>query len=302
MQLLAGLLLAPLLVGLVRRTKALLAGRRGDPLVQAYTDLWKLARKGAVYSRSTTWVFRAGPVVGLACALAALALLPMGGFPGLVAFPGDLLLLVGVLALSRLAMILAALDAGSAFGGMGASREAWFGALSEPALLLCLAALARVAHGGSLARIEASLGTGAWAASSGALALASVALFGVLLAENSRIPFDDPATHLELTMVHEAMVLDHGGPDLALIELAAAAKLWVFAGLLAGVIMPVRTGLAVPDGLAQLGGIAAIGLALGVVESTMARLRLLRVPQLLIGIGILAILGVMLAPGPGAAP
>jgi len=300
MQLLAGPLLAPLLVGLVRRTKASLAGRRGDPLLQVYTDLWKLARKGAVYSRTTTWVFRGGPVVGLSCALAALTLLPMGGSPGLVAFPGDLLLLAGVLALARFAMILAALDTGSAFEGMGASREAWFGALAEPALLLCLAALARVAHSGSLSRIEVALGPGAWAASSGTLALVSVALLGVLLAENSRIPFDDPATHLELTMVHEAMVLDHGGPDLAFIELAAALKLWVFASVLAGLIMPLRTGSAIFDDLAQIVGIAVIGIALGVVESTMARLRLLRVPQLLIGVGVLAILGVMLASGPGA--
>ena len=300
MQLLAGVLLAPLLIGLVRRTKALAVGRRGDPLLQVYTDLWKLARKGAVYSRTTTWVFRAGPVLGLACALVALALLPMGGASGLVAFPGDWLLLVGVLALARLATILAALDTGSAFEGMGASREAWFGALAEPALLLCLAGLARAAHSGTLSGIVAALGPAAWGASSGALALVGLALFGVLLAENSRIPFDDPATHLELTMVHEVMVLDHGGPDLAFLELAAALKLWVFASLLAGVIMPLRTGVAGFDGLAQLAGIAVIGIALGVVESTMARLRLLRVPQLLIGIGVLAILGVMLASGPGA--
>ena len=302
MQLVAAVLLAPLLVGLVRRTKALAAGRRGDPLLQLYTDLRKLASKGAVYSRTTTWLFRAGPTLGLACTLAALTLLPMGGASALVAFPGDLLLLVGVLALARLAALLAALDTGSAFAGMGASREAWFGALTEPALLLCLAVLARVAHAASLSAIQLALGPAAWTASSGALALAVVSLFGVLLAENSRIPFDDPTTHLELTMVHEAMVLDHGGPDLALLELAAALKLWAFASLLAGVLVPVRTGVAVVDALAQLGGIAAVGIALGAVESTMARLRLVRVPQLLIGIGVLAVLGAMLVVGPGAAP
>jgi len=302
MQLLAGLLFAPLLVGLVRRTKAIAAGRRGDPLLQVYADLFKLARKGAVYSRTTTWLFRAGPALGLACALAALTLLPMGGTSALVAFPGDLLLLVGVLALGRLAMLLAALDTGSAFAGMGASREAWFGTWTEPALLLCLAALARVAHDSSVSAVQRALGPAAWSASSGALALTAASLFGVLLAENARIPFDDPTTHLELTMVHEAMVLDHGGVDLAMVELAAALKLWVFASLLASVIVPVRTGVAGIDGLAQLAGVAAVGLALGAIESTTARLRLARVPQLLIGIGVLAVLGVMLGAAPEVGP
>jgi formate hydrogenlyase subunit 4 len=301
MQLVAGLLLAPLLVGLVRRTKAFFAGRRGPPLAQAYFDLWKLAHKGAVTSRTTTWVFRAGPALALACVAVALALVPMGGVPGLLAFSGDPLLLVGLLALGRFAMLLAALDTGSAFEGMGASREAWFGALAEPALLLCLAALARVAGATSLATMEVALGPAAWSTSSGALGLASVALFGVLLVENARIPFDDPTTHLELTMVHEVMALDHGGPDLAWIELASALKLWLFASLLAAVIVPVGGGPAL-DALAHLAGIAVVGVAVGVVESTMARMRLLHVPQLLIGVGILAFLGVLLGPGTGALP
>jgi formate hydrogenlyase subunit 4 len=293
MQLPLGLLLAPLLVGVIRRIKALVAGRRGPPLLQAYSDLWKLAHKGAVYSPTTTWVFRAGPVVAFACALVALALLPPAG----IAFPGDLLLLTGVLALGRFAVVLAALDTGSAFEGMGASREVWFGALAEPALLMCLASLVRVTGQGSLAEIQHALGPAAWAHAGGALVLACVALFGLLLAENARIPFDDPTTHLELTMVHEAMVLDHGGPDLALVELGSALRLWVFATLLAGALVPVRTGDALLDAAAQLAGITGIGVGIGVVESTLARLRLLRVPQLLVGIGVLAFLAVLLAPG-----
>jgi formate hydrogenlyase subunit 4 len=296
-QLVLALALAPLLVGLVRRVKARVAGRRGPPLWQAYADLWKLAHKGAVYGHATTWVFRAGPVVALGCLLVALAALPAGGVSGVVAFRGDLVLVAGLLALARFSLLLAALDTGSAFEGMGASREAWFGALAEPALLLCLAALAAASGATSLAEIHAALGPSAWASAGGTLALACTALFGVLLVENARIPFDDPTTHLELTMVHEVMVLDHGGPDLALVEWGSALRLWIFASLLAGALVPIRTGEPLVDAAVHVAGIAAVGGAVGLVESTLARLRLLRVPQLLIGLGVLALLAVLIAPG-----
>jgi formate hydrogenlyase subunit 4 len=299
MEALGALLLAPLLVGIVRRTQARFAGRRGPPLLQAWRDVWKLLGKGAVYSRTTSFVFRAAPPIALASLVAALALVPPFG---LVSFPGDLLLLVGLLALARFAMVLAALDTGSAFEGMGASREVAYAVFAEPALLLCLAALARATGAWSLAGIQSGLEPGAWWAGGGALALASVALFGVLLVENARIPFDDPNTHLELTMVHEAMVLDHGGPDLALIELGASLKLWLLASLIAFVAVPVRSGHAVLDGAAHLAGVAAVGVAVGVVESTLARLRLTRVPQLLIGVGVLALLAAALAPGARGLP
>jgi formate hydrogenlyase subunit 4 len=294
------LLLAPLLLGLVRRTKAAFAGRSGPPLLQAYRDLRKLLGKGAVYSRTTTWVFRAGPAVGLASALAALCLVPGGG-PALVAFPGDPVLLVGLLGLGRFAALLAALDTGSAFEGMGASREAAFAVFAEPALLLCLASLARATGEASLSGIYGALGSGPWLASAGVLGLVAVALFGVLLVENARIPFDDPTTHLELTMIHEAMALDHGGPDLAQIELAAALKLWILASLVAGVALPLHSGSAWVDALAHVGAVACVGLAIGVLESGMARLRLSRVPQILIGVGLLALLSLVLGPDLGGA-
>src|SRR5512137_1097673 len=140
---LLALLLSPLLLGVINRTKALFAGRKGQPLLQGYFDLWKLLHKGAVYSRTTSWVFRAGPIVGLAAVGVATTLVPLGGVPALVAFPGDLVLLAGLLGLMRFFTVIAALDTGSAFEGMGASREVQFSALAEPALLLALAAIAR---------------------------------------------------------------------------------------------------------------------------------------------------------------
>ena len=297
MELLLALLLAPLLTGVIRRVKAGVAGRAGPPLSQAYRDIWKLAHKGAVYSRTTSWVFRAGPPVALACTAAALALAPTGSLAALVRFPGDLVLLVALLALARFAMVLAALDTGSAFEGMGASREVAFAALAEPALLLAMASLARSTGATSLSAIAAGITAEAWLASGGLLLLVSAALLGILLVENARIPFDDPATHLELTMVHEVMVLDHSGPDLAAIELASSWKLWLFAAILASVTVPVRSGAFALDALAHVAGVFAVGIAVGVVESSMARLRLVRVPQMLVGLALLALLSVLLAAG-----
>ncbi len=208
---LLALVSAPLLLGVINKTKALFAGRRGQPVLQAYSDLWKLLHKGAVYSRTTTWVFRAGPVVGLACVLVAAALTPFGGAPALMGFSGDLLLLVYLFGVMRFFTVLAALDTGSAFEGMGASREVQFSALAEPAFLLGLAAVAHVTGSFSLSTMFPALDATDWSQAGPALLLVAAALFIVFLAENSRIPVDDPDTHLELTMIHEVMVLDHGG-------------------------------------------------------------------------------------------
>lgn len=301
MELALALLLAPLLVGIVRRTKAILAGRTGPPLLQAYRDLRKLLARASVYSRTTTWVFRAGPFVGLAAVAGALALAPAGPLPAAIAFPGDLLLLVYLLALARFATALAALDTGSAFEGMGASRELAFGVLAEVALLLSLAALVRTTGAWSLSGIASQLPEGVWGASAGSLVLLAAALLGILLVENARIPFDDPATHLELTMVHEVMVLDHAGPELAAIELGAMLKLWLFASLLAMVVTPIETGMVWLDLAAHTGGVALIGIVVGLIESAMARLALLRVPQMLLAIALLALLSMALAPGRGIA-
>jgi len=276
-----------LLPGVINRTKALFAGRRGPPLLQAYFDLWKLLQKGAVYSRTTTWVFRAGPLVGLAATLSAATLMPLGNFPALIAFPADFLLFAGLLGLMRFFTVVAALDTGSSFEGMGASREVFFSALAEPALLVALATLARQAGTLSLSAMFGPEAGGPALHLGPVLALVVVALMIVLLAENARIPVDDPNTHLELTMIHEVMVLDHGGPDFAFILYSAALKLWLLAALVVGVVLPV-TGAAWLNVLLALGGMLIVAVVVGVVESVMARLRLVMVPQLLVGAGALA--------------
>jgi len=292
LQLVLPLLLAPLLPGIAARIKALFAGRRGQPIFQAYYDLAKLLSKDAVYSRTTTWIFRAGPLLGCAAAVTALAVLPWTGRPAVISFDGDLLLFAGLFALMRFMTILAALDTGSSFEGMGASREAWFSAIAEPALLLALAALARQAGSISLSTILAGLDPGAGKGAT--LLLAAAAVFVVFLAENARIPVDDPGTHLELTMIHEVMVLDHGGVDFAYVQYGSSLKLWAFAGLLTGMLVP-RTGLLAADAAIGVGVIFLVAAATGVVESVMARLRLVRVPQLLVAAVVMSALAVALS-------
>jgi len=290
----AALLLAPLLPGVVNRTKAAFAGRRGPPLLQLYFDLAKLLCKGAVYSRTATWVFRAAPSITLAALLIALTLVPVPGAPALVSFGGSLFLFVSLLGLARLATMLAALDTGSSFAGMGASREAQYGALSEPAILLVLAAFAQTSGTLSLSRLFEGVTPALWHASGPALGLLGAALLIVLLVENCRIPFDDPETHLELTMIHEAMVLDYGGPDLAFVLYGAALKLWLFGALLVNLVLPLRPAHPTAGVGLLIAGLLATAVAVGVIESCMARLRLLKVPLLVLGASALAALGLAL--------
>jgi formate hydrogenlyase subunit 4 len=213
----------------------------------------------------------------------------------LAAFPGDLVLFAYLLGLMRFVTVLAALDTGSSFEGMGASREVTFSALAEPALLLGLAALARRGGGFSLSHGYAAVRLFDFGPSGGLpLLLIGAAFLVVYLAENARIPFDDPNTHLELTMIHEVMVLDHGGPDLAFVQYAAAIKLWVFGALVVGVLLPIRTGQVALDLAAGFAGMAVLAIGTGCVESTMARLRLNRVPQLLVTATVLSALALML--------
>ncbi len=289
-----GLLLAPLLPGIVNRTKAVFAGRHGQPLLQTYYDLAKLLRKGAVYSRTTSWVFRLAPAGGLACVIAALLLVPAGDYAAPLAFPGDLILLAYLLGLMRFMTVCAALDTGSSFEGMGASREVQFSALTEPALILGLAALAYATGSFSLSGIFGGVTRPDWLQVGPALVLVAAALLIVFLAENSRIPVDDPNTHLELTMIHEVMILDYSGPDLAFILYGASLKLWLLGALLANIFLPL-SGRSGPLQIACLvAGIFVVAVVTGVIESVMARLSLLKVPQLLVGAAAMSVLGFVL--------
>ena len=188
-----------------------------------------------------------------------------------------------LLALGRMCTVLAALDTGSPFEGMGASREVLFSTLAEPALILGLAAIALDTDVSSLTQIHMKLAAGDWVHSGLTLALVAAALLVVFLAENCRIPVDDPNTHLELTMIHEVMVLDHGGPDFAFILYGASLKLWVLGSLITGLVLPVGTDLAAVNLAVALAGMFALAVLVGLIESTMARLRMVRVPQLLVG-------------------
>ena len=290
------LVLAPLLPGIINRVKAKFAGRHGKPVLQTYYDIVKLLRKGEVISRTTTWTFAAAPSVALATTLCALALLPLGGAVSPLAFAGDFVLAAYLLGMGRFAIMLGALDTGSAFEGMGASREATFSALAEPVFFLALMVLTSLCLGlGHGADSAFSLSTmfdgqtaGAWITGKGELLLLPVIFFVLLLVENCRIPVDDPNTHLELTMIHEVMVLDHSGPNLAMILYGAALKLWFFAALIAGLITPALP-LWQQMGL-RVGIVLLLAVAMGVVESVMARLRMERVAYLL---GAAAVMGML---------
>lgn len=289
------LLFAPLLPGVIAKTKALFAGRVGPPLLQPYYDLLRLWRKGFVISSTTTWVFLAGPVVGLVVPLLAALLLPFGGLPAPVSFNGDLILFVYLFGLARFFTAAAALDTGSSFEGMGAAREVTFSCLAEPTLLFALLVLARGAGSLSLGALFGPQLAGRWLGEGGApLGLILVCLFVVLLVENSRIPFDDPNTHLELTMIHEVMVLDHSGPAFGMILYGAALKLMVMGALLVRLALPLQTGSALLDVLLFLAGQLALAVLIGVVESCMARLKLPRVPQVLVGTTLLSVFALVL--------
>lgn len=288
------LALAPALPALAAKTTARLTGRRGAPLLQPYRDLAKLVRKGSVYSPSTTWVFRLAPLLLVASGVVAALLLPLDGRRSLVEFEGDLVAFAALLALGRFAFVLAGLDTGSSFEGMGASRELAFSSLVEPGLFLSLVALALVTGRLSLSGMLGAPLAGIWQQAAATIAMVAASLFILLTAEAGRGPVDDPATHLELTMIHEVTALDHGGLDLAFVLYGGALKFALFAALVIGVLAP-RALLDAPSSLAIfLAGLAAVSVLVGVVESVMARLRLGSVSQLLLLATALPLLGILL--------
>jgi formate hydrogenlyase subunit 4 len=274
LRLAAWLLLAPLLPGIINKVKAWVAGRRGPPVLQLYFDLAKLWRKSVVLSTAVSPAHVIGPAVAWVAIIAAALLLPVGPADASLSFRGDALLFVYLLALARFCIALAALDTGSAFEGMGVAREVSYAVLSEAAIITALLTLCVQSGSVSLATMLApSAGAGA--------ALLAAGLFGVLLAENCRVPFDDPNTHLELTMIHEVMVLDHSGPPLAAILHGASLKLLLFAVLLTEAVLPLGKLTLLQAVGALVASVLVVAVVSGLVESLLARLAFRRVPLLL---------------------
>ena len=291
------LAVAPLLRGGIKKMKARMQTRKGPPLLQGYYDLAKLLRKETVRSEVASWVYALGPRLYFAAAVAATTLVPVLIAAAPLEGAGGILGLVGILALGRFALAAAALDTGSPFGGMGSSREMTIAALAEPALMLGLFTSALAA--GSLdlgAVVRGALAPGALFRPSDILALSG--LFVVLIAETGRIPVDNPATHLELTMIHEAMVLEYAGPDLALVEWASALKELLYITLLIDLFIPFGIATTISPGPVAIGVVAWVakvfvfGVVITLVETTNAKLRLFRVPELVavsLGLGFIAL-------------
>ena len=286
-------LLAPLLLGIVNQTKAFFAGRRGPGLFRLYFDLAKLLRKSCPRSSTATWIFDLAPSVALAATILAAALFPWGPGDGL--FPhASAALFFYLLGTARFFTVLGALDTGSAFEGMGASREVQFSALVEPIVFVILGFLVCLSDNASLAGMLGDYDAGTWSKHAFSLILIAVAFFTILLCENCRVPFDDPETHLELTMIHEAMILDNAGPDLAFILYGAALKFELLAAFLVAMLVPeLSVG---PEAKVALlfGGVLVMSVLVGIVESVIARMRFLKTPQILLGTLMIATLGAVL--------
>ena len=278
--LLVAVLLAPLFPGLIFKVKGWFGGRKGSPVLIHYYTLLKLLRKGSVYSTSTTYLFKLGPMVSLACTAVILLFLPMAGYAPLLSFEGDVVLLLYLFGLGRFLTIAAAMDTASPFEGMGAAREAYFPIFCEAALFMILILFYRLTGGLSLGGyLSAGQPMVLWGTAGAPLLFVVASLFFILLTESSRVPVDDPATHLELTMIHEVMILDHSGPDLAFIELGAALKLFFYSALVSLLVCPVRFNNPALDGAVFFGVVALVYIAVGVTESVMARFRMDRVPM-----------------------
>ncbi|RMG29975.1 MAG: formate hydrogenlyase [Gammaproteobacteria bacterium] len=291
-------LAAPLLAGWVKRVKARLQNRRGTPLLQGYRELWKLMGKQALVPDTASPVYRIAPYVVFASTLLAAATLPVLGPRLPLASMADIIVLVGLLALGRFFLALAGMDVGTAFGGLGSSREMLISSLAEPAILMAVFTLTLTAHSTNLASVTDFLLHSAPALRPSFL-FALMALLLVGIAETGRIPVDNPATHLELTMVHEAMILEYSGRHLALMEWAAQIKLLLYAVLLVNLFFPWgMDAQGTPTGtLVALTAVtfklAVVGTALGVTESVLAKMRLFKVPLYLDMAFLLALLGLL---------
>jgi formate hydrogenlyase subunit 4 len=294
------LALAPLLTGFIRKVKARLQRRRGPSPFQPYRDLWRLMQKEVVLAENASWLFRVAPYLIFAATWVAAALVPTFATGLVFSWTADLIAIVALLASARFFLALAGMDTGTSFGGIGSSREVMISSLAEPAMLLIIFTLALVAGSSQLSTMAAFMGSPEVGLRV-SLGLALIALVIVAIAENARIPVDNPATHLELTMVHEAMVLEYSGRHLAMIEAASSLKLLLFLSLIACVFMPVGLASAGAGPLAHLAGIAfyvlklaLLGFLLAIFETAIAKMRVFRVPQFLGAALMLGLLGTLL--------
>ena len=294
------LLAGPLALGLMRKVRSRLEGRQGASVLQPLRDLAKLSTKQRTRPTDATWAFAAAPVVLVASALVAVAFSPLITLSALLAPRVDFVAVLFILLLGSVALLLGALDTGTAFAGMGASRAAMVGAMVEPALLVAILAMSLGVGTSNLSRLV-GVGVTTSAVAGPARILALVSFFIAILAETGRLPVDNPATHLELTMIHEAMVLEYAGPDLALVTLGESARLVLLLGLFANLALP--WGIAAGTGtLGLLAGLLAVSIKVGVVaiavsifEVTTAKIRLFRIPELLAGAFLLGVLSVISA-------
>jgi formate hydrogenlyase subunit 4 len=301
LQVLAVVLGGPLLLGLMRKVRCRLEGRVGPPIRQPLLDLRKLARRERTRPDQASWIFSLAPLVLVGTTLMIAVIAPLLATDPAFGWSADLFAVVYLLLLGSVALALGALDTGTAFGGMGASRAMTIGALSEPALLVAVLALSVPAHSSNVPTIiTRSLSHPVWLATPGRL-LALVAFMIVIVAESGRLPVDNPSTHLELTMIHEAMVLEYAGPDLALVKLGESMRLAVLFALFADLFIPWGIATAPGPGHLALGlvtimvKVAVLGIALAGFEVAVAKLRLFRVPELMAGAFVLSVLAVISA-------
>ncbi|MBS0208275.1 MAG: NADH-quinone oxidoreductase subunit H [Planctomycetes bacterium] len=287
------LLLPPFLRGVINRVKANFGGRVGPPIWQPYYDLIKLFQKGFVISNTTSGIFVWGTVVVFVATFLAAMIVPFGWTDAPFSFGGDMILFAYLLGLSRLFLVLTALDTGSPFEGMGVAREISFACLTEPALFFGLLVTAFLSKSAQMGTMLNEKMMSEWEVGASSLLLVIVSWFIVMLAENSRIPFDDPNTHLELTMIHEVIILDHSGPLLGLMLYAAEIKLLMFAALVVRIAVPLTSDPWLNWGIFFL-AVCAVAALIGVVESIMARLRMPEVPKLLATACVLAGLAFLL--------
>ncbi|MBV9563610.1 MAG: NADH-quinone oxidoreductase subunit H [Bradyrhizobium sp.] len=294
------LALAPLLTGFVRKLKARLLRRQGPPLAQPYRDLIRLMRKDVVLAENASWLFRVIPYIIFAGTWVAASLVPTFGSGLLFSWSADLIAIVALLGSARFFQALAGMDVGTSFGGLGSSREVMIASLAEPATLITVFSVAMIAGSTQLSTIAEYMGSGA-AGLRVSLGLALFALSIVSIAENGRIPVDNPATHLELTMVHEAMVLEYSGRHLALIDLSAQLKLLLYLSLIACMFMPWGSAPPQADQLALALGaltyvakLAILGFLLALFETAIAKMRVFRIPEFLGAALMLALLATLL--------